>query len=52
MNPMILDRCDHPSYRTFTHDRFGPTYMRGLPTWLWQPALWQRSCRHDVASVT
>ena len=35
----LLDDCRIDAYRTWRERRFGPAYIRGVPTWIWQSAM-------------
>jgi hypothetical protein len=41
----IIDACDVAAYRAWTSGRTSPSYMRGLPTWVWQSAYARRRHR-------
>jgi hypothetical protein len=45
----IIDSCEIAAYQTWKHNRRGPAYMRGMPTWVWTSALCQRQRRSRAA---
>ena len=51
MNTAIIDRCDVAAYRSWTHTRTAPAYVRGIPSWVWQSALCRRGQRRQAAAT-
>jgi len=42
----IIGDLDLTAVQAWTNSRYGPAYMRGIPTWVWQSALSRRQ-RHS-----
>lgn len=45
MSTTTIDRHDTAAHRSWTNRPVAPTYLRGIPSWVWESAL-DRSHRH------